>query len=204
MPTCGRTVGAGFEPARPPLWRIVLVRLAVDDHRLVWTSHHALLDGRSRRLVLGELFALYEGSRRGRDLSLGRPPPFGEHARWLAARDHGVSEGHWRGLLAGFHAPTPLPMARPSPAALAEEEESHHALELRLSDGTTRALRSLAEANRITFNNLLQGAWAILLASYTGTDDVVFAATRACRWSSVPGAESMVGLLINTVPVRPA
>ena len=192
----------GFEFGRPPLWRIVLVRLAEDAHRLVWTSHHALLDGRSRRLVLHELFAFYGAFRRSGDLPLGQPPAFGDHARFLAALDHAAAESYWKALLAGFAAPNPLPMARRSPTSVGAEDESHHALELRLSEQQTQALRSLAEANEISLNTVLQGAWAILLAFCTGAEDVVFGATRACRRSSVPGAESMVGLLINTVPVR--
>ena len=101
----------GFEPAQAPLWRLVLIRLAENDHRLIWTSHHALFDGRSRRLLPAQILALYERSRGGDEVPLGPPPAFGDHARWLAAQDFATAEVHWKQLLAGIVAPTPLPMA---------------------------------------------------------------------------------------------
>ena len=77
----------GFALERPPLWRLHLVRLGQNDYRLVWTSHHALFDGRSRVILLHELFALYDASLRGTPLSLEPPRPFEDHVRWLNGRD---------------------------------------------------------------------------------------------------------------------
>ena len=191
----------GFALGRPPLWRMNLLRLAEQDYRLVWTSHHALLDGRSRRLVLQEVFTFYEAFCRGSDLHLDQPLPFGDYVRWLAARTGGAAEGYWKRLLGGFSVATPLPLARSTSAEL-DEEDCHHTLELWLSEDLTATLQGLAEASQLTFNTLLQGAWALLLGLYAGTEDVVFGATRACRRSSVPGAASTIGLLINTLPVR--
>ncbi len=191
----------GFAIERAPLWRMNLLRLAENEYRLVWTSHHALLDGRSRRLVLQEVFALYEAFCGDRDLPVGQPPPFGDHVRWLAAQDCGAAEGYWKKLLAGFPVATPLPMASSCGVDI-DEEDCHRTLELWLTEELTLALENLAQTCQVTFNTVLQGAWALLLSFYSGTEDVVFGATRACRRSSVPDADSVVGLLINTLPVR--
>jgi amino acid adenylation domain-containing protein len=190
----------GFALDDPPLWRLSLFRLGEDDYRLVWTSHHALLDGRSRLLLLEELFAFYDASIRGTIPWLEPPRPYRDHIRELTDRDFAFSQGYWKEYLRGFQLATPLPeqMERTIP----DDEDGHRTLEVRLTKELTLALCQVAHEFDITLNTILQGAWGLLLFLYSGTDDVVFGATRACRQSSVEGAESMVGLFINTLPVR--
>ena len=71
-----------------------------------------------------------------------------------------------------------------------------------MSGQTTRALNELARSNHTTVNTVLQGVWAQTLMWLTGQHDVVFGTAVSGRPAEVAGAESMVGLLINTVPVR--
>jgi acyl carrier protein len=72
----------------------------------------------------------------------------------------------------------------------------------RVSEQTSRAVNELARSRHTTVSTVLQGAWAQLLMWLTGQHDVAFGAVVSDRPAEVPGAESMVGLLINTVPVR--
>ena len=81
-------------------------------------------------------------------------------------------------------------------------EEVRGEQQIGLSEAVTAALKRIARENKLTLNTMLQGAWALLLSRYSGEEDVVFGAVRACRRSTVEGAESMVGLFINTVPLR--
>ena len=146
-----------------------------------------------------------EAVRQGAEPHRKAPPPFERFVRWLAAQPSDESRDHWRTLLDGFTGATPLPMDHIAGIDLqAEHGDAHTTLELLLSDEQTSALRHLADAQQVTLDTLLQGAWALLLSRYAGTDDVVFGATRACRGAPVKGVDSMVGLLINTVPVRVA
>ncbi len=191
----------GFDLGQAPLMRLALFRLAEADYRLVWTSHHAVLDGRSRPIVVREVFAYYEAYCEGRDVQLEEPRPYRDYIAWLGRQDLSRAEEFWRRALQGFAAPTPLVVANP-PRQLSDDEKGHGLQEIRLSAATTSALRSLARQHDLTLNTLVQGAWALLLSRYSGEEDVVFGATRACRRSGVEGAESMVGLLINTLPVR--
>src|SRR4029077_2832188 len=112
-----------------------------------------------------------------------------------ATQDFSISQDYWKRLLAGFSSATPLPCEHSSQAE-SEEGDCHRTLELWLTEELTASLRNLADTCQVTLNTLLQGAWALLLGFYAGTEDVVFGATRACRGSSVEGTESMVGLLI--------
>jgi amino acid adenylation domain-containing protein len=190
----------GFELGEPPLMRLALFALGNNCHKLVWTNHHALLDGRSRVLVIKELFAIYESLVGRRDIELNPARPYYDYVNWLKALDLSKAEEFWRSLLDGFVMPTPLPGAN-FPGQL-NTNGMHSEKLICLPEELTSRLVSIAKENEITLNTLLQGAWAMLLGAFSGTDDVVFGATRACRRSALEGAESMIGLFINTVPVR--
>ena len=73
---------------------------------------------------------------------------------------------------------------------------------LSLSETLTAALTRQARAQGLTLNTFMQAAWAILLGRLTGRDDVVFGVTVAGRPPEIAGIERMVGLFINTLPLR--
>src|SRR5689334_3624407 len=187
----------GFEPTEAPLVRIALFRMAQNHYEMVWTSHHALMDGRSRRLVLTELFSLYEAYRDGANLESAQPRPFSDYIRWLKQYDLDSAEKFWRAELRGFTVPTSINLGE------RQTKSTQHAnAERYLSDSLTMAITEFANTAGVTLNTLVQGSWALLLSRYSGEQDIVFGATRAGRRSSIAGADSMVGLFINTLPVR--
>lgn len=190
-----------FELDSPPLMRLALFQTGAAEYQFVWTFHHLLLDARAVALLLNEVFTLTEAYRRGDDPELPAPRAFREHIEWLQRREKSKEELFWRRTLAGFKTPTPLVTSR-NPAAANGEFDGGGEQETILAEMATARLRTVAKENRLTLNTLVQGAWAILLSRYSGEEDVVFGAVRACRRSGVEGAESIVGLFINTVPVR--
>jgi len=105
-----RTEGFGLETA--PLLRLTLVQAGDGEHRVLWTFHHALLDGRSFSLVLHEVFTFYEAYAREFEPGLPAPRPFRDYIEWLKGLDHERSRAYWQQALAGFRAPTPLVIAR--------------------------------------------------------------------------------------------
>ncbi|MGH3751617.1 MAG: amino acid adenylation domain-containing protein, partial [Pseudonocardiaceae bacterium] len=181
-----------FDPAEPPLMRMALVRLAPEQHRLMITEHHLLTDGWSSSILIAELRALYQGR------ELPPAPPFRRYLQWLARRDRAAAQQAWAAALAGLDAPTLLaPGRRDAPEPALPER-----LIVKLLAETTATLTGLARVHGITLNTLVQTAWAVLLARHTGQTDVVFGATVSGRPADLPGAEDMIGLFINTVPVR--
>ncbi len=188
-----------FDPTDAPLARVALFHLGPAHYEMVWTSHHALMDGRSRRLVLKELFTLYDAYRAGVNLELEQPRPYGDYIRWLKQYDLSSAEKFWRAELRGFTTPTSVDLGE---SRSLKERVHHDNVETRLSEQLTTALTEFANNAGVTLNTLVQGSWALLLSRYTGERDVVFGATRACRRSSISDADSMVGLFINTLPVR--
>ena len=184
-----------------PAMRLIVVDWDADAHRVVWTFHHALLDGRSFPLVLREVFAYYDAGTGGHEPDLPVPRPYREYIEFLRGLDLAAAETYWRRQLSGFSAPTPLGIDHAT-----RDEGRANAIqgvaERRLPLETTAALREFAASQGVTLNTLLQTAWAVLLSRYSREEDVVFGATRACRRSAFEDADEMVGLFINTLPLR--
>ncbi len=186
----------GFVPTLAPLLRLTLIRSGEEGIRLVWSFHHMIVDGWCLPILLGEVLAIAE---RRRSAELPRARPFRDFLAWLGTRDSSASEAFWRRTLSGFVEPTPLGIEGPSAPAEAiglPEEASV------LDPETTKVLESLARAERITLSTIAQGAWAIVLGRYSGRGDVVFGAAVAGRPADLPGVETMVGMFINTIPLR--
>ena len=157
---------------------------------MVLTNHHIVLDGWSMPILLREIFAGYHGQ---------RLPAAGSYRRfvsWLADRDLDAAHAAWREVLAGFDTPTLV--GPPGRLELGQRGVESFTV----SEQTTRALGELARSCHTTVNTVLQAAWAQLLMWLTGQQDVAFGTVVSGRPVEVAGAESMVGLLINTVPVR--
>ncbi|MBN6040525.1 non-ribosomal peptide synthetase [Amycolatopsis sp. 195334CR] len=184
----------GFDIGSGPLLRATLIGLSPRRHRLLLSHHHVILDGWSVPVLLRELFEIHEA---GADLS-GLPPvtPYREFLAWQAAQDRDAAVAAWREMLAGLEEPTYLSQASPTGTG----ERAH--FEFELSPSVSAALGTLAQRLGITLGTVLQGAWGLLVGRLTGRDDVVFGTTVAGRPAQLPGVEGMVGLFINTLPVR--
>ncbi|WP_172638905.1 non-ribosomal peptide synthetase [Streptomyces tailanensis] len=187
-----------FDLASPPLLRMTLVRLGAEQAAVVLTLHHALLDGWSEPVLAQDLLRLYG--------SHGDPAPlppargFRDHLAWLARQDRESAARAWAAELDGVDRPTLL-----AGTAVARDEASGSdvgtvAVPLAAEDAE-RLVRRAGELG-VTLNTLVQGAWAVALGALTGRDDVLFGATVSGRPPGLPGVESMVGLFINTLPVR--
>ncbi|MFC9662402.1 amino acid adenylation domain-containing protein [Nocardia sp. NPDC127606] len=186
---------APFDPARPPLVRFHLVRTGVDTFQLLITNHHLVLDGWSMPLLIHELLALYISD--GDTAELAPPRSYREYLQWLQAQDRDAATAAWRETLAGIDSPTRV-TGRPDRSVTAHAGD----VDLKLDAATTAALLDLGRSHGVTANTALQVAWALLLAALTGRSDVVFGNTIAHRPPQIPDVERMVGLLVNTLPVR--
>ncbi|WP_282794115.1 non-ribosomal peptide synthetase [Streptomyces sp. CC224B] len=186
---------AHFDPATPPLVRLTLARTAPDRAELVLTAHHALFDGWSLPLLMRDLLRLYAADGGPADLPPARD--YADFLTWLADQDHKASARAWAAELDGLRRPTLL-----APKTAAADAEGVRRVELDLGFDTAQRLNRCAAALSITLNTLVQGAWATLLAQLTRQQDVVFGATVSGRPDALPGSDRMVGLFINTIPVR--
>ncbi|MEU3626769.1 non-ribosomal peptide synthetase [Amycolatopsis coloradensis] len=177
-----------------PLMKLHLVRLGPERHRLVHTLHHVLTDGWSMPIIHRELAEIYAA---GGDAS-GLPPTvsYRDYLAWLGRQDKEAARTAWRDELAGLDTPTTVVPADP-----ARVPEIHTAV-VELSTELTDGLARLARGNGLTLNTVVQGAWGVVLSQLAGRTDVVFGATASGRPADLAGVESMVGQLLNTLPVR--
>ncbi|MFD6327862.1 amino acid adenylation domain-containing protein, partial [Streptomyces sp. NPDC058442] len=185
-----------FDLVAPPLVRFVMVRQAPERYRLILTNHHILLDGWSMPLLARELFTLY--ARGGDDSGLPRATPYRDYLTWLAGRNRDAAEEAWKRALDGVDGPT---LIAPDTGEKRDAVQPQRVM-LELSAELTAALGTFVRAHGLTTNTLVQGAWAVLLGRLTGRSDIVFGGTVSGRPPEIPGVESMVGLFINTLPVR--
>lgn len=185
-----------FDLSRGPVIRFLLIE-APQRWRFVVTAHHILIDGWSLPLFMGELLTLYRAH--GDTAALPDPPrPYRDYIGWLAGVDHEVSREKWRNHLAGVQAPTLL-----TPALTATTPTGRPQLtEVKLDANATRALAESAKMRGVTVNTLIQMAWANVLSVLTDGRDVTFGVTVSGRPGELAGVERMVGLFINTVPLR--
>ena len=191
----------GFNMAHAPLFRLTLLRCGEADNRLIWTYHHILLDGASRRLLQREVFAYYEAFLRDEDITRPRPRPYRDYIDWLQQQDFRKDESFWRQRLKGFTAPTRLSVDH-APELSGGDVNRAGIQDIKLSTEITSALRSMAEENGLTLATIMQGAWAILLSRYSGEADVVFGVVRSNRRGTIEGADDVIGLCMNTLPMR--
>ncbi|MFE4519263.1 amino acid adenylation domain-containing protein, partial [Kitasatospora sp. NPDC056783] len=184
-----------FDLDRPPLLRFALLRLADGRHRLLLTNHHLLLDGWSMPVLIQELLALYAAG--GDTTALPRVRPYREHLLHLDGKDRMAARAAWQAALAGLEEPTRVRATTPGRVPVPPKR-----LEFRAPAETGTGLAARARAHGLTLNTLLQAAWAITLGRITNSTDVTFGVTVSGRSAELRGADRMVGLFINTLPLR--
>ncbi|MFJ1756198.1 amino acid adenylation domain-containing protein [Kitasatospora sp. NPDC088134] len=180
-----------FDLDAPPLLRFALLRLGVERYRLVLTCHHLLLDGWSMPIVVRELLALYRGE------ALLPVRPYRDHLALLATRDTAAAERAWAAALDGFEGPHPVGPAVAGAGAVEPGLITRYA-----GPELTARLAAAVRGRGLTLGNVAYTLWGVLVGAMTGRTDTVFGTTVSGRPADLPGAESMVGLFINTVPVR--
>lgn len=184
-----------FNFSRPPLIRTRILRVADDEYLCRLVYHHMVMDGWSLALVMDDLLSGYAAPNEPRS----PVRPFADYIRWLEVQDRSALERHWRRALAGLAAPTPLGIDRVSPRVARPGYERRSA-----SAGAAETARLQLGARRfgVTLATLCQAAWALQLHRYSGEPEVLYGVTLSGRPRELAGAESIVGLFINTLPLR--
>ncbi|MFC4434947.1 amino acid adenylation domain-containing protein [Cupriavidus respiraculi] len=188
---------AGFPLRRAADQRLRLIRVGPVQWWLAWSFHHVAMDGWSVGLVLSDVLQGYLSLERGEPRRLPAPQPFSAYLQWLGQRDHAASRRYWRHVLDGVDGLTPLPMD-----AAPQGRTGHAEQRLSFSPAVSQSLREQARHSGVTVNTVVQALWAWMLARHAGSEDVVFGTTVSGRSGEFPGMEGMVGLFINTLPLR--
>jgi surfactin family lipopeptide synthetase C len=191
----------GFELDVAPLMRFTIIQLEEETYQFIWSHHHILFDGWSMQIILKEVFAFYEAHQRGEHLRLQHVRPYREYINWLQQQDIDQAKNFWQQTLQGFEVPTSL-RGNSGQGIDNRGLEIYNEQRFQLSQTVTEKLQYAARQHHLTLNNLVQGAYGLLISLYSGESDVVFGATVSGRPPTLEQVDSMVGLFINTLPIR--
>jgi thioesterase domain-containing protein/acyl carrier protein len=187
----------GFDMLHPPLMRLNLIRLDEDEYRLVWSSHHLVIDRWCIGTLFNEVKTAYEAALAGTRPQLPPAPRYRDYIAFLAGRDSDEARAFWEEVLSDLAA-RQLPLR-------AQKREAEPALEqqrIPLDRADVQALRQFAAGNAITLGTAVTGAWAMILSVATNADDVLFGQTVSGRPAELPDVQNAVGCFINNVPLR--
>lgn len=192
-----------FDLTSGALMRVTVFRLDEYNFEFIWSLHHILLDGWCIKILFSEYQEIYNSYLENRTYRLPGIKPYSNYIRWLEEQDMEASKNYWRHYLEGFEEASTLPKKKTlNPDAGLEEQYRLAEVSASFEIGETQRLNQLAQDCRITLNTLIQSVWGIILSKYNKTKDVVFGAVVSGRPSKIEGIESMIGLFINTIPVR--
>jgi len=191
----------GFDLSSAPLMRMALIRTADDAHYFIWSRHHILQDTWSALLLLDELFTLYKAEINDRELQLPLPRPFVDYITWFQRQNLSEAEIYWRRVLKGFVTPNTINIGRASEGG-APDGVGYREFHFALPKITASRLSKICKEHRLTMKTIAYGGWAFLLSRYSGQKDVVFGSVVSGRPPDLEGVEKMIGVFINTLPVR--
>ncbi len=192
---------SAFNLSKDMLMRASILRLDQSTYEFIWSFPHILMDGWCIGIINSEFFRIYSGNILNRSYALPPVKPYRTYIQWLEKQDKDQSRLYWEHYLNAFAEQTGI-----LKTTLKNKESgasySNQKISIALDIPQTNQLKTLAARNHVTLNTLTQTLWALLLGKYTGKEDVVFGAVVSGRPSSLEGVESIIGLFINTIPVR--
>ncbi|NEW09308.1 amino acid adenylation domain-containing protein, partial [Paenibacillus sp. SYP-B3998] len=189
----------GFDLEQDELMRVTVVRTGEESYLVIWSSHHILMDGWCLPLVAKELFETYAAYAQQIHPEQTAVPPYSQYIEWLEKQDGEAASRYWAEYLAGYDGQSVLPQRKAQ--GRSDEYAAEHVV-CKLDKNFSGRMSRVAKQHQVTLNTFMQAAWGVLLQKYNGTGDVVFGSVVSGRPAEIPGIEEMIGLFINTIPVR--
>ncbi len=187
-----------FDLKKDPLLRLAVVQTENDKYYLIWSYHHILMDGWCYDILLGDFKTIYEGYANNKAVALPPAEPYSKYIQWLERRDKELSATYWQRYLADYNTTATLPQK----TGTKDNAFDQQVCRFEIGKAETAMLQQLSAAQGVTVYTVIQAAWGMLLSKYNNTSDVVFGSVVSGRPSEVDGVETMMGLFINTIPVR--
>jgi len=190
-----------FDLNNGPLMRMSVSQLNNETFVILWSLHHIIMDGWCVGLLLHEFTHIYIALQNNESDSLPAPPAYSRYIQWVEQQNQETAKNYWKKALAGYHQSVDLPGKRP-PTDVEPETSNIKRLNYRLPTLLTTQLKQYSVAWQVTLGSIMQAAWAALLAKYNDCNDVVFGMTVSGRPANLAGVEGMMGVFINTIPLR--
>ncbi|NLU93274.1 non-ribosomal peptide synthetase [Chitinophaga sp. Ak27] len=196
---CSADRERNFDVSKDILIRLTVLQMSANDFEFIWSFHHLLMDGWCTALLVNEFLLFYLAFLAQQEPALMPVEQYGAYISWLEKQDSVLAAAYWRNYISGFEQVTVLPGRLLTGVA---ERVTTKDLSFNIGSDITLQLKELSNQAEVTLYTLLQTAWGILLAYYNNNRDVVFGSVVSGRPPEVPGIENMIGLFINTIPVR--
>ncbi|WP_264530612.1 non-ribosomal peptide synthetase [Flavobacterium sp. N502540] len=190
-------IAKGFDLATGSQMRLTVLKTSGNQYELIWSHHHIIMDGWCISILIGEFFALYEGLLQGKKNILPKATPYSDYVKWLMKNDKEKSLQYWNGYLEGFQGLNTLPFPKQNTETFTPGEIFYT-----IGGSLREKLAVFCQENSITENVFFQTIWGILLAKYNNTNDVVFGGVVSGRPAEIYDVANIIGLFINTIPVR--
>ncbi|WP_149096515.1 non-ribosomal peptide synthetase, partial [Paenibacillus terrae] len=189
----------GFDLSKDLLIRLSVLQEGADTYHLIWSFHHILFDGWCLGFIVNDFFQSYSRHYDGLPVTIEKKPSYSEYIRWLEKQNTEKARLYWKSYLEGYGQLTGIPDLNSVHKPVEQNfTKVLHSFDAELTD----RLVELAKKHHVTLNNVFETLWGLLLHKYNQTSDAVFGSVVNGRPSAIPGIEHMVGLFINTVPVR--
>lgn len=189
-----------FDLGRDCLMRVCLVKIAIDNYALIWSHHHIIMDGWCMGLVIADFWTIYQHTAGKTSTLLPAPAQFGSYIKWLEMQDRAIAKNYWKTLLDGYDEAVSARKHGFAPESKKVSEWNKKLIVF--PDDLTNTLPAFAKKHDISLSSLMQGLWGLLLAKQNDRNDVVFGHVDSGRTADVPGIAAMLGVFINTLPVR--
>ncbi|MDW7617945.1 amino acid adenylation domain-containing protein, partial [Peribacillus simplex] len=188
----------GFNLSEEILIRLSVLKLNNEEYKVIWSSHHILMDGWCGNIIMNDLFAFYASLKNQQHIDIKEPARYGDYIKWLQKQPKNKAEHYWEHYLKGYGNHAQLPSSSREEGLDFKKERLNFTIDKRM----TESLMNISKQAKVTINTVIQAVWGILLQKYTNMEDVVFGSVVSGRNAKVEGIEEMIGLFINTVPIR--
>ncbi|WP_298422703.1 non-ribosomal peptide synthetase [uncultured Kordia sp.] len=189
----------GFDLKKGSLMRLSILQIDATTFEFIWSYHHIIIDGWSMGILIEEFFEIYNGLHNKRPIRLEEPTPYKRYISWLTNKDTKVSTDFWKNYLADITTPSHIP---PTKLYVADSSYKNERNILEFSEEETNQLNYFVKGQQLTLNNFIQTIWGIVLSKYTKQEEAIFGMVTSGRPPEIRNIEAMVGLFINTIPVR--
>lgn len=188
----------GFNISRDILMRISIIKLGENDYQIIWSHHHIIMDGWCLGLVLKDFVNIYKSLKAREEPKLVRSYQYANYINWLTKQDKSYAKQYWKKYLENYDNEILFDQKTKVKVYEYDKKEVHFTI----NKDITANIIDICRKNNVTINNAFQAIWAVLLQKYNNVSDIVFGAVVSGRDAPVDGIEKMVGLFINTIPIR--
>ncbi|KIO74908.1 hypothetical protein TH53_23805 [Pedobacter lusitanus] len=194
-----KDIERSFKLSSDVLMRVSLLQTGDEEYELIWSNHHILMDAWCAGILIEEFYVIYNALFQHTIPKLNPARSFGDYLKWLERQDKNDARQFWSSYLEGYEGGSVMPGTN---AVYLENKFLRETADFFLTSHQTSAVNELSKKYQVTVNSLIQTVWGILLSKYNNSRDVVFGSVMANRPSEIPDVESIIGLFINTLPVR--